>query len=133
MSKQKLTEIQEKWIQALESGEYQQCEKRLHDGHGYCCLGVAAVVLGREFEPVDFEWGYHSGDSRDDFETAGLADVDTEALGLWGALGEAAPGSEEGSSLFSYNDGTDWRDPWTFEQIAALLREHPERYFKPNE
>lgn len=36
---------QEKWLQALESGDYDQCRGMLYDGTGYCCLGVANKVL----------------------------------------------------------------------------------------
>lgn len=28
------------WIEALRSGEYQQCSNRLNNGKGFCCLGV---------------------------------------------------------------------------------------------
>jgi len=33
------------WVKALRSGEYKQCSDRLHDGTGYCCLGVMIDVL----------------------------------------------------------------------------------------
>ena len=33
------------WVKALRSGEYEQCRARLHDGKGFCCLGVAIDVL----------------------------------------------------------------------------------------
>lgn len=32
------------WVDALRSGEYQQCQETLHNGKGYCCLGVYAKV-----------------------------------------------------------------------------------------
>ena len=35
-----LTEAQEKWAVALESGDYQQTDGLLRKGDGYCCLGV---------------------------------------------------------------------------------------------
>lgn len=28
------------WLEALRSGEYKQCRGGLHDGEGFCCLGV---------------------------------------------------------------------------------------------
>lgn len=34
------------WLTALRSGEYAQCTGTLHDGAGYCCLGVLAKVSG---------------------------------------------------------------------------------------
>lgn len=35
------------WIEALESGEYTQCRRKIQDGDTYCCLGVAAKLEGR--------------------------------------------------------------------------------------
>lgn len=37
----KLTDKQEAWLQALESGEYQQTTEVLRDENGFCCLGIA--------------------------------------------------------------------------------------------
>ena len=45
-----------KWVKALRSGKYQQAKERLHDGTGYCCLGVACVVNG--FRPKVGLMGY---------------------------------------------------------------------------
>lgn len=42
-------EFKEKWCAALESGQYPQTTSVLYDGHGFCCLGVACVVLGATF------------------------------------------------------------------------------------
>ena len=46
-------EFKEMWLEALRSGEYGQTRFRLYSrggmdfgGDGYCCLGVAAKVLG---------------------------------------------------------------------------------------
>lgn len=39
-------ELKTKWVAALRSGEYEQCRGKLHDGLGYCCLGVFGVVIG---------------------------------------------------------------------------------------
>jgi hypothetical protein len=50
----------ETWVTALESGEYDQCIGSLHNGEGYCCLGVyAKVVLG-------YDDGAIMGDEEDD-------------------------------------------------------------------
>ncbi len=42
-----------KWIEALESGKYNQCLGVLHNGTGYCCLGVLCVVAGETFAKID--------------------------------------------------------------------------------
>ncbi len=41
-------EIKEKWVAALESGEYQQARKCLNDGTGFCCLGVLTDLFIKE-------------------------------------------------------------------------------------
>lgn len=33
-------ELKAKWVEALRSGEYEQCRGRLTDGKGFCCFGV---------------------------------------------------------------------------------------------
>jgi hypothetical protein len=42
-------EIKAKWLKALRSGRYKQCEGYLHTGKGYCCLGILAKVQGAKF------------------------------------------------------------------------------------
>ncbi|HEX6431806.1 MAG TPA: hypothetical protein VF008_29145 [Niastella sp.] len=37
-----------KWIAALDSGEYKQCQLQLQDAYGYCCLGVGCKVVIHE-------------------------------------------------------------------------------------
>lgn len=41
-----LPEHKEQWIEALESGNYEQCQGRLYDGfrERFCCLGVFAEI-----------------------------------------------------------------------------------------
>jgi hypothetical protein len=36
------------WIKALKSGEFEQIRGRLHDGQGYCVLGVLAALAMNE-------------------------------------------------------------------------------------
>lgn len=48
-------EFKDKWITALRSGNYKQTSGVLYDSctTGYCCLGVAAKVMGREDKELD--------------------------------------------------------------------------------
>ena len=46
-------DIAKKWVKALRSGKYKQCQKRLYDGEGYCCLGVLCKILGKEFKLME--------------------------------------------------------------------------------
>lgn len=34
-----------KWIEALDSGDFEQTRETLQDDRGYCCMGVACEVL----------------------------------------------------------------------------------------
>src|SRR5262245_7943484 len=43
-----LNENAKKWVEALRSGKYKQCQNQMFDGDGYCCLGVAQLVVGLE-------------------------------------------------------------------------------------
>ncbi len=49
-------EAQEAWLKALESGEYQQAMGNLHDGRGYCCLGIGCVVIGLPFSQSGYRY-----------------------------------------------------------------------------
>lgn len=48
-------EFKEKWIAALESGEYKKGETNLYTAHrnSFCCLGVACIILGAKEEDID--------------------------------------------------------------------------------
>lgn len=48
------TTLMKKWLDALKSGKFQQAQKALYNGHGYCCLGVAdKVCFGATFHKLD--------------------------------------------------------------------------------
>jgi hypothetical protein len=42
------TEIKQKWIDALRSGDYQQGTGRLRSNDGFCCLGVLCDLYAQE-------------------------------------------------------------------------------------
>jgi len=47
------SELRTKWINALRSKKYEQCQSRLHiEDDGYCCLGVLARCAGYENEDL---------------------------------------------------------------------------------
>lgn len=93
-------ELKARWVKALRSGEYQQCQETLHDGAGYCCLGVLANICNLSNIPETID-GYAP---------------------LWALVG----GESVGRALSERNDGEDvWRDnPQTFAQIADYIEEH---------
>jgi hypothetical protein len=42
------SQIKQKWIDALESGEYPQTSEFLRTEQGYCCLGVLCNIYAKE-------------------------------------------------------------------------------------
>lgn len=134
----KLTDNQEKWLKALESGEYKQCRDQLRAeeldgdlvprGYSYCCLGVAIAVLredlvphlGRQehsclsgaFSPVREMLGLHTGD--------GSIHGD-----CWVVDGEDGEPSRNAECLIEANDGAEL----TFAEIAARIRAAPHKVF----
>lgn len=94
------------WTTALRSGEYKQIKGALHDGHGFCCLGVAVDEL------MDGDWNWNSENYSYGFdENTGLlsSDVLTE-LGL---------SDTAQVRLSNLND-----DGFTFEEIADFIEKH---------
>jgi hypothetical protein len=50
------SEVKEKWVAALKSGEYKQTQYALHDNEGFCCLGVLCDLYSKEFSEVTWEF-----------------------------------------------------------------------------
>lgn len=44
--------LKAKWVKALRSGGFEQCREELHDGFGYCCIGVGYQILGNDSEDI---------------------------------------------------------------------------------
>lgn len=104
--------LQRKWIEALESGLYMQCQGSLRHQNsiwiGYCCLGVANEVCGL-------------GESHD------LALIHTyKEIGLRKPNGDPEVWSESNRplTLTGLNDLGK-----SFAEIAKILRDKPEVYF----
>ena len=47
MKKQMNQEVKKIWVDALRSGEYEQCKKKLYNGSAYCCLGVLCDLYAK--------------------------------------------------------------------------------------
>lgn len=43
-------DLKQKWVDALRSGEYKQCQLSLKKDNKYCCLGVLACVSDPNFD-----------------------------------------------------------------------------------
>jgi len=108
---------QEKWLKALESGEYsQQHEAILHNNNGFCCLGVACEIFKGELNLETRKDGEHYcyGDAEN---YASLPHVIKNYLKLYTDLGD--PKSDVGNKpLYIMND--EMKLP--FDAIAKHIR-----------
>ena len=102
-------EMRQKWLDALRSGEYKQSISQLHSEDGFCCLGVACVVLKDELG-LKVETSYENDFSYDGARVT-APDKLVDALGLYSEFGDLP---DKTGSLASLNDG----EVYTFEQIA---------------
>jgi hypothetical protein len=125
-AKQELGHNQEKWLQALESGDYKQGMGNLHVVLGYgelfCCLGVACVVSGIKGDPLgEGRTGAYSYDGCISYAPSSVV----KALGLHDEYGAIMPASAvAGSYLAGMND-----EGKSFAEIAAFIRANPSRVF----
>jgi len=119
----KLGPNQERWLKALESGDFKQGRGALYnrDSNTYCCLGVAAAL----FLPP----GHNFGD-RTLWNGSSSFLIRHDILGLYDAAGRFAPERPQKDfiglrSLSCAND-----EGRTFKQIAAFCRANPEDVFE---
>lgn len=116
-----------KWVEALRSGEYQQTTKNLHDKNGFCCLGVACDLYGKE-KGIEWEAPKVQGDTGLQFigSEAILPSLVKEWLGLRdnGSYYYTPGTKEENLGLASANDSGN-----TFLEIADIIESEPEGLF----
>jgi hypothetical protein len=119
----KFTELQEKWLQALESGEYEQTQDELCQGGKYCCLGVATHVFNPDHQALKDNGWFRKSDPRNATKTA-PPDV-RDALKLTDEHGTFLAEFEYCESLVAMNDSSEF----TFKDIAKFIRENPDAVF----
>lgn len=90
-------ETKDKWVAALRSGKYKQCQNDLRADGGFCCLGVLADIKG-------VDWHY-----RADFEREDESFLLNEFAGI---------GDPYQKALAHKNDGG-----WSFDQIANYIED----------
>lgn len=121
---------QEKWLQALESGDRKQATGFLHmvDG-GYCCLGVACELFQSPVTQVRESLGTSRRSFTYNAEWAVAPEYVRDALGLYGCAGTPSDEAlaESGYELRSLVDMND--DGVPFDKIAAHIRANPRAYF----
>ena len=130
----KFTPEQEAWLHDLETTDAEQAYSYLRTADGFCCLGRACETLGAESVYND-----NNGCFEYEGEVASLSNGLQYQLGLLDPLGgfehslrDSSPRDENGEhviTLASLNDDL----LWSFKQIAAFIRETPERVFKKSD
>ena len=123
MTKQEIGPRQEVLLQALESGEYEQDKGQLRSPIGFCCLGVACDKS--ELGEWDEDYVFCVSAER---EKARLA-LSTSVIEYYGFHSEA------GCDVFSVDDNehlVHMNDELnkTFPEIAQVIRENPQNYFR---
>jgi len=102
------TEVKQKWVEALESGDYKQDTGCLRSSSGYCCLGVLCDLHSKE-TGVEWDNGVYLNK---------MSDL-PEQVRQWADLDYANPRIGE-YSAFYLND----TKRKSFREIAALIKEH---------
>ena len=116
------------WIEALESGEYPQTQRVLHDGKGFCCLGVLCDINNVEWKR-DSLGNFFYLDTKEHGGLPGPTimswlDIDLQELRIpvssltheqWQRLGLL--GESPRASVANMND-----QGFSFAEIAAILR-----------
>jgi hypothetical protein len=124
-------ELRKKWIAALRSGRYEQGQVYLKSKIGYCCLGVAAEVVGEEFQQMSFEpeeWYLIDDDGLAEYSL--LPYRVTKAYGLRGSIGNFLESVDLGRSDSITDSLADMNDRgFTFSEIANFIEQHPEQVF----
>lgn len=130
-------ELRKQWIEALRSGRYKQGSGRLKSQDGYCCLGVAAEILGEAFVPSSLVSGgyYLTGESEHEMSVSMLPSRVIKAYGLRSSIGgflnPIGPvdlPSHHIPSLAAMNDTKK-----TFTEIADYIDKNPEQVFEDYE
>lgn len=109
--------LQTQWLEALESGKYEQGTHYLKSNNKYCCLGIVCELAGLQ----------HDGEScfigQGHWHTVHLPEYLTEQYGFFTNFGEVDGGADD--SLVCRNDTGS-----SFAEIAAFIRANPKSVFK---
>lgn len=117
MDKQPLGPNQQKWVDALRSGKYNQGYRVLQNGNGYCCLGVACDVAKNNGIKVELDINKNISGFNLEFQ------IDTMK---WLDIRTSRGQMYHDVSLVSMND----EDKYTFNQIANAIEDNAHLLFK---
>ena len=113
-----------KWVKALRSKEFKQCNGQLKKGDGYCCLGGSCVLYAKENNE-----NWEKDDNGNDMLLKEAYVLPTDVMN-WLGLNclQGIYGKIKGhprKSLADDNDGGK-----TFSEIADIIESEPEGLFK---
>ena len=134
-------DLYERWIEALESGNYAKTRNCLHDTQGYCCLGVVTHLLYPDsWEYDDQEWLFTTTDQYNDRSKTFLTNdlviqlnlrtsdgsffTDDLSKSLYQKVTSLPGGVVDTTSLTHINDWT-----YDFNLIIEVLKERPASLF----
>jgi len=120
-------DIKKKWVEALRSGDYEQCSGGLRTGDKYCCLGVLCDLSSKDGAGV---WTDHGGRAYEfSIKDDGHSSVLPEFVCNWAGLNSNShggcnpyfliPKQRAATTLSGENDSGK-----TFAEIADLIEEH---------
>ena len=118
-----LTEPQKKWLAALRSGEFQQCQGQLSKDGGYCCLGVACEIFREELSLEKHELTSRNGYSYNESYQY-LPEKVREYLALNTIQGFFRKKDGKCEYLSNLNDNGK-----TFKEIADIIEENADQIF----
>lgn len=111
------TQVKEKWLQALRSGEYPQGRNVLRSGDkGFCVMGVLCDLYAKETGQGEWEPSYTPGRYRFKLGEEGYVSNAPEAVEEWAGLDSFL----RVGVIMNHNDNGE-----TFPEIAKLI----ETYF----
>lgn len=124
-------DIKDRWVAALESGEYSQATGALTDGQGFCCLGVLCEIAVADGVIAKEDRSYYNPDTSDGklyYEDAELP----ELVMNWAGVTSANPYThiDVPADKPSFNDKASYSElnddmGYDFHQIADVIRNDP--------
>ncbi len=122
--KQKLGPLQLRWVKALESGRYKQCQTFLQNGNKNCCLGVACRI-SRVKKSICSIIGNVKFDGED-------GTLPTTVMWMFGFHGHAGdlkrPFIKDGEAYITLTFVNDVANA-SFKEIAEFTRKNPSAVF----
>lgn len=130
-------EVIEKWVDALESGEYEQGTGYLHREHGkdhvWCCLGVLCdlavnekvIFASTKEAPMSAPTGSLSAHTYGEEHLSGALPLEVQSwVGLDSGLPVVRVPSDDEDIEFEFQPLSHLNDikGWTFPEIAAAIR-----------